>query len=239
MNKIVLSGDFGKFTIMITLEKFFSCIEDGDFEAVNELLEEDPGLANARSLDGMSAVLAAIYHGHPGIAQLIVARGAVLNIFEAAAAGRLDRVRELLDQDPDLIDAIAPDGFQPLGLACFFGHEEVVAFLLERGAAVDSPSHNPMKVMPLHSAVAARSLEITRMLLERGAPVNAVQADNFTPLHAAAQNGDVEIVRLLLAAGADPDLCDAEGNTALDLARAEGHIGVIDLLLKHGAEDQS
>ncbi len=224
---------------MITLEKFFSCIEDGDFEAVNEMLEEDPDLANARSLDGMSAVLAAIYHGHPGIAQLIVARGAVLNIFEAAAAGRLDRVREILDDSPDLIDAIAPDGFQPLGLACFFGHEEVADYLLERGAEVNSPSHNPMKVMPLHSAVAARSLEITRLLLEHGAPVNAAQADNFTPLHAAAQNGDIEIVRLLLAYGADPNLRDAEGKTALDMARAEGHTEVIDLLQEHAASDRA
>jgi ankyrin repeat protein len=224
---------------MITLERFFSCIEDGDFEEVKEMLEEDPSLANARSLDGMSAVLAAMYHGHPGIAQLIIAHGAQLNIFEAAAVGRLDCVREILNESPELIDAIAPDGFQPLGLACFFGHAEVAAHLLERGAAVDSPSHNPMKVTPLHSAVAARSLEITRLLLEHGAPVNAFQADNFTPLHAAAQNGDVEIIRLLLSAGADPNLRDAEGKTALDFARAEDHAEVIELLLQSGKANQT
>lgn len=217
---------------MITLERFFSSIEDGDFEAVKEMLEEDPGLANARSLDGMSAVLAAMYHGHPGIAQLIIAHGAELNIFEAATVGRLDRVREILDESPELVDAIAPDGFQPLGLACFFGHEDLVAYLLERGAAVDSASHNPMKVMPLHSAVAARSLEVTRLLIEHGAPVNAAQADQFTPLHAAAQNGDVEIVRLLLSAGADPNLRDAEGKTALDFAQTENHAEVIELLMQ-------
>ncbi len=224
---------------MITLERFFSCIEDGDFEAIKEMLEEDPGLANSRSLDGMSAVLAAMYHGHPGMAQLIIASGAQLNIFEAAAVGRLDRVREILDQNPGLVDSIAPDGFQPLGLACFFGHEEVAAYLLERGAAVDSASHNPMKVMPLHSAVAARSLEITRLLIEHGAPVNAVQADSFTPLHAAAQNGDIAIVRLLLEAGADPNLRDAEGKTALDYAQAENHAEVIELLRRRGAVGRS
>lgn len=224
---------------MITLERFFSCIEDGDFEAVKEMLEEDPGLANSRSLDGMSPVLAAMYHEHPGIAQLIIASGAELNIFEAAAVGRLDRVHEILDQDPELVDAIAPDGFQPLGLACYFGHEDVAAHLLERGAAVDSASHNPMKVMPLHSAVAARSLEITRLLIEHGAPVNAVQADHITPLHAAAQNGDIAIVRLLLAAGADPNLRDAEGKTALDFAREEDHSEVVELLQQHSAVGRS
>ncbi len=224
---------------MISLDSFFSAIEDGDFEAVKEMLDEDPGLVNARSIDGMSPVLAAMYYEHPGIAQLIVTFGAQLNIFEAAAVGRLDRVREILDESPDLVDDIAPDGFQPLGLACYFNQEEVAAFLIERGAAVDSASHNPMKVMPLHSAVAARSLAITRRLLEHGAPVNAAQADAFTPLHAASQNGDVEIVRLLLDAGADPNLRDAEGKTALDFARAENHTEVIHLLLQQGAADRS
>lgn len=224
---------------MISLERFFSAIEDGDFEAVKEMLDEDPSLAHARSIDGMSPVLAAMYYDHPGIAQLIVTFGAHLNIFEAAAVGRLDRVRDILNESPDLVDEIAPDGFQPLGLACYFDHEDVAAFLIERGAAVDSASHNPMKVMPLHSAVAARSQAITRLLLEHGAPVNALQADNFTPLHAAAQNGDVEIVRLLLDAGADPDLRDSEGKNAHDIARAENHIEVIQLLLLHGAADHS
>lgn len=224
---------------MISLERFFSAIEDGDFEAVKEMLDEDSSLANARSIDGMSPVLAAMYYDHPGIAQLIVTFGAHLNIFEAAAVGRLDRVRDILDESPNLVDEIAPDGFQPLGLACYFDHEDVAAFLIERGAAVDSASHNPMRVMPLHSAVAARSLPITRLLLENGAPVNALQADNFTPLHAAAQNGDVEIVRLLLDAGGDSSLRDAEGKNALDFARAENHNEVIQLLLLHGAADHS
>lgn len=224
---------------MIPLEIFFSHIEDGDFEEVKSLLEEDPDLANARSMDGMSAVLAAMYHDHPGIAQLLLTFGAQLNIFEAAAVGRLDRVRDLVEESPELLNSIAPDGFQPLGLACFFDHEDVAAYLLEQGADVDSASHNTMKVMPLHSAVAARSLPITRLLLEYGAPVNAFQADNFTPLHAAAQNGDIEIVELLLAAGAAPSLRDSEGKTPLDLAAAEEHDRVIQVLRQHGAAGQS
>lgn len=218
---------------MIPLEKFFSHIEDGDFETVKEILEEDPDLANSRSMDGMSAVLAAMYHDHPGIAQLLITFGAQLNIFEAAATGRLDRVRDILEESPEQVNAIAPDGFQPLGLACFFNHQDLAAYLLEQGAAVASASHNTMKVMPLHSAVAARSLAITKLLLEYGAPVNAFQADNFTPLHAAAQHGDIEIVNLLLAAGADPHLTDSEGKTALDFAAAEKNDEVIQILLRH------
>lgn len=225
--------------MMIPLERFFSKIEHGDFEAVKEMLEEDPDLANTRSLDGMTPVLAALYHDHPGVAQLIVTYGAQLSIFEAAAMGGLDRVRDILEESPELMDAIAPDGFQPLGLACYFGHEQVATYLLEKGAAVDSASHNPLKSMPLHSAVAARSLEITKLLLEHDAPVNALQADDFTPLHAAAQNGDVEIVRMLLAAGADPNLRDAEGKRAIDFARIENHSGVIQLLQSDKAANYS
>ncbi len=222
---------------MITLERFFSLIEDGDFEAVKVILEGDPDLANAESMDGMSAVLAAVYHEHPGIAQLLVTAGARLNIFEASALGLLDIIREILGESPELVDDIAPDGFQPLGMACYFGRADVAAYLLEQGAAVDSASHNPMKVMPLHSAVAARSLEITRLLIAHGAPVNAYQADNFTPLHAAAQNGDIEIVKLLIESGADPNLADTEGKTPLEFARTEHFHQVVDLLKRHGATD--
>jgi ankyrin repeat protein len=90
---------------------------------------------------------------------------------------------------------------------------------------VDQPSANGMRVMPLHSAAAARSVAISRLLLERGAPVDARQgeAGGFTPLMEAGLNGQVELIELLLAFGAHPTLRDGEGLTAGDHARARGH----------------
>jgi ankyrin repeat protein len=153
----------------------------------------------------MSDVLKAIYRGDREEAERLAA-GRDLDVFEATALGRTDRLRELLAEDPSLANAWAEDGFQPLGLASFFGHAEAARLLVERGAEVNSASRNAMKVMPLHSAVAARDpqvrYEIAQLLLEAGADPNARQQDDYTPLMAADQHGDERLRELLVAHGA-------------------------------------
>jgi ankyrin repeat protein len=115
-------------------------------------------------------------------------------------------VRELVDADPSLANAWADDGFQPLGLASFFGQPETARVLVERGADVNSASRNQMKVMPLHSAAAAQDpqvrYEIAELLLEAGADPNARQQDDYTPLMAADQHGDARLRELLVRHGA-------------------------------------
>jgi uncharacterized protein len=154
----------------------------------------------------MSELLQAIYRGDTARAEELLAAQPDLDVFEAAAAGRTARLRELLDQDPSLANAWAADGFQPLGLASFFGHAEAARLLVERGAEVNSASRNEMKVMPLHSAAATPNpesrYELAKLLLEQGADPNARQQDEFTPLMAAEQHGDDRVRDLLLEHGA-------------------------------------
>src|SRR5512135_2463545 len=95
---------------------------------VAQRLEVEPALVNARDENGLSAVLTAAYYQEPDIARLLVQRGAVLSVFEACAVGEVSRVRALLEHQPELINAYAPDGFQPLGLAAFFGQVAIVEF---------------------------------------------------------------------------------------------------------------
>ena len=215
---------------METADPFIEAVKDGALATVAQMLERDPALVNARSQSGISAVLMAIYYGEPGIADLLIAKGAPLDIFEATAAGRGERVKELLGHDPTLANAYATDGFQPLGLASFFGHKNIADLLLEHGAEVNSASRNGQHVQPLHSAAASQQLEIVRALLAHGADVNATQEGGFTPLQEAAQNGQVEMVELLLSYGADVNAKNAAGHTALDLALQKGHTRVVDLL---------
>src|ERR671937_3324543 len=136
----------------------------------------------------MSDVLEAIYRGDREEAQRLTS-GRELYVFEASALGRGERLRELLDADPSLANAWADDGFQPLGLASFFGNADAARVLLDYGADVNSASRNQMKVMPLHSAAAAQDpdvrYEISKLLLEAGADPNARQQDEYTPLMAA------------------------------------------------------
>jgi ankyrin repeat protein len=153
----------------------------------------------------MSELLQAIYRGDTARAEELLAAQPELDVFEAAAAGRTERLRELLDQDPSLANAWAVDGFQPLGLASFFGHLDAARLLIERGAEVNSASRNDMRVMPLHSAAATPDpesrYELAKLLLEAGADPNARQQDDFTPLMAAEQHGDERLRGLLLRHG--------------------------------------
>jgi ankyrin repeat protein len=212
--------------------RFWTAVTTGDAATVESLVRADPQLASARR-DGVSAILLATYHHKPDVVACLRHHVVTLDIFEASALGERDRVSALLETDPHLANAVAGDGFGPLGLASFFGHEPVVRQLLEHGAKVDEASSNAMHVMPLHSAAAARSVPIARLLLERGAPVDARQGGGslgFTPLMEAAFNGQAEMVETLLGHGAHPGLRDEESRTAADHARARGHAAVAERL---------
>ena len=154
----------------------------------------------------MSDLLQAVYRGDQARVDELLAGEPELDVFEAAALGRTDRLRALLDADPGLANAWAQDGFQPLGLASFFGRVEAARLLVERGADVNSASRNDFKVAPLHSAVAEKDAdtryELAALLLEHGADPNARQQDDFTPLMAADQQGDTRLRELLVEHGA-------------------------------------
>ena len=198
------------------VEQLLAGVTAGDEKRVRELLEAHPELQAARNDAGVSAVLLALYQGHRNIAALF---HRALDIFEASGLGNIDRVRELADQ----VNSTSPDGFPPLGLACFFGQTEVALFLLECGADVRMASANTMRVQPIHAAAARRAAGLIQALIDKGADPNAKQQLGFTPLHAAAQNGDSASIDVLLSAGADRNLPSDEGKTATDYARQAGH----------------
>ncbi len=215
---------------MTTEHEIFGAIRGGDVARVRALLEETPGLAEARNERGHSPVLIAQYRHQPDIVRLLLAAGPTLDIWDAAAVGRTERVQALLDEDPALLSAYSSDGFFPLGLAAYFGHAETVLVLVERGAPLDQTARNPMRIQPLHAAAAGGYVDIARLLVERGAPVSAPQQGGWTALHAAVRRGDVALAQLLLEHGADPKLQNEEGKSAIGLAAEEGQVEVLKLL---------
>src|SRR5918998_4255905 len=160
----------------------FESIKAGDIDAVRAAVSEDPAAAAARDENGRSAVRAALYIHNQKLADVLLEAKPELDVFDAAAAGDVDRLTELLDGDPELVGAWSEDGYNPLHLAAFFDRGKAVRLLLDRGAQVGAVARNDMKVQPLHSAVAARSMEIVAALLVAGADPNAPPEGDLSPL---------------------------------------------------------
>lgn len=208
----------------------FSAIHANNLPGVQLLITAEPELLRSVSPSGLSPVLFAAYYHRPEILRALIGAGAPLNVFEAAAAGETDRVRALLDEQPDLVNTFSPDGFSPLGLSAFFGHDEVAELLLTRGADVNAVSQNAMQVRPLHSAAAGNHSGLAQALVMAGAEVNAAQHGGFTPLMSAAQNGNAALVGFLLSVGADPSAQTAGGQDAAALATEGGYEEIVILL---------
>lgn len=123
----------------------------------------------------MSRLLQALYRGDRATVEELLAVDPSLDVFEAAAVGRRDRLSELLDEDPARANAFGDDGFHPLGLACFFGNVDAARLLLERGADVNALSRNEhVQTAAIHAAAAAEGkdesvrYELVQLALEHG-----------------------------------------------------------------------
>jgi len=210
--------------------KFFKAIQTGDKEKVEQLLRKTPNLILAKDNQKLSPLMIAVYYHEFDIAEMLLDRMVALSIYEAAATGKMVHVISNLARKPELVNAYSDDGFQPLGLAAYFGHKEVADYLIKAGADLNSRSRNDLEVTPLQSAVAGGHLEVVRLLLEAGANPNVQDRGGYTPLHVAAQNGDAEIVHSLLFGGADMEACSKKKEFPLDLALKSGNKEVADLL---------
>jgi ankyrin repeat protein len=117
----------------------------------------------------------------PELAAYAIERGAVVDVHAAARLGLLDRLRELIEGDPDLVHARGGDGQTPLHFA---SSVEIAAFLLDHGADINARDIDHEST-PAQYMVGDR-LEVARYLVERGCE---------TDLLLASAVGDLERVR--------------------------------------------
>ncbi|XP_049880625.1 protein fem-1 homolog A isoform X2 [Pectinophora gossypiella] len=144
----------------------------------------------------------------------------------AAVAGRLEVLRVLADAGAD-VDAGSDSGSTPVRSACFMTHEDVVRFLVARGADIHRPNHNGGTCL-INSV---QSVRLCTFLLQHGAAVDARDMQLKTALHYAIQEHRVETARLLLEAGADPHLQSRAGDDALRTACLKGAAQIVTLLM--------
>jgi ankyrin repeat protein len=213
---------------------FLDAIKTGDFDRVKAMLSTEPQLVASRSENGESAILTAVYRGHKHIVNLLVARGAEMTIFEAAAAGEVERVERLVANEA-AVNGYSADGWTPLHLAAFFGHARIVELLLAHGAQAAAVSRNSTGNTALHAALAGHHPFVAGLLLGAGSDVNAADAAGWRPLHLAAAHNSLDAMKTLIAQGADVTAANAQGQTPLTLAQEKNLREAAALLRRHGA----
>jgi ankyrin repeat protein len=216
----------------------FAAIQRGDYDGLKALLTSDQSLARATNQAGASALIMAVYVRRPELVGLLIEHGASVDLFAAAALGDHARLTALLGEQSHQIGGYSPDGWTALALAAHFNQVDSARLLLDHGADLQARSRNDNGNTPLHAALAGQSAQTAAMLLERGADVNAADANGWTPLHLAAASGDPDLVRLVLRHRPFVDPENRDGITPIALARSGGHTEVLDLLGPYSTADQ-
>lgn len=173
-----------------------------------------------------AALFAAVAGGDLVAARAALAAGANIDALDgthrtalAAAARRGDvpMATALLDAGAK-IDATDPIGFTPLMEAARDGKAQAVTLLLDRGADVARrAAGNGLELSALHLAAAAGQPDTVRLLVQRGAPIDALDSELATPL-LWATNQQPAIAVLLVELGANPDLAPKEGASPRKIA---------------------
>lgn len=146
----------------------------------------------------------------PGdIFKLLIEQGAYLDIYMAAYTGNLERVRQLLNEDPSLANKLSDyityygGSGSVINNAARGGHIDIVRLLLERGADPNIPEPG---IAPeghaLYSAVSTDNVDMARLLLEHGANPSASVESSANTLAIALSHGNKEMIDLLCSYGA-------------------------------------
>jgi ankyrin repeat protein len=193
----------------------------GNVELVQWLLERR---ANVRKedIDGLTpldyAALTAGSYGSPprhraaehfpAIAKLLIDHGAEITVRAAIALADVERVRQMVAAQPELLRKISGNGGL-LTLAVNHGHYHIVELLLDLGADVDErivleevEEPTPSWGMPLWHVALSGRLDIARLLLDRGADPNANVYASGWPLRNAWLSKHKDVEQLLIERGA-------------------------------------
>jgi ankyrin repeat protein len=117
------------------------------------------------------------------------------------------------------------------------GDIETIRLLLKHYPdCVDTYNTTYFGETPLFNATESKNFEISKLLLENGANVDAANfEDSTTSLMNSCYNNDTRITKLLLEYNANPDLGNKYGDTALHIACRQGYLEIVKLLLEHNA----
>lgn len=241
-------------------------IKEGRFDEYLRRYQFTPEQMNLRHIYGSSVITSAASTRDPAtgkrgrneeVLQALIDAGAEFDIFGAVAWGLSERIEEILDDDPSLLNS--KRGFSSLTNVAFqFDQLETAEFLLERGYSLPIPMGGSDEWIrwavahganvngprndgwPLNHQAGHGRMKGVATLLELGADPNPQDEEGNTPMHRLAKRGTGrEFAMLLLEHGVDLSIKNVKGETPLDLAAKAKQPAMLNLLREHLQEDRS
>lgn len=149
----------------------------------------------------------------------------------AIRSGSVKVANFLLDQRSVKVEVRNRQDESPLMMAALKGQLAIAKRLIARDAEVNKPGWTPLHYAATNADPV--SVEMTRLLLEHHAYIDAASPNRTTPLMMAAHYGNPDVVKLLLEEGADASLRNEKGLSATDFARGANRPTVVDIIASH------
>lgn len=149
------------------------------------------------------------------------------SIFDIARNGTIIELKAAVKKNPDVINTVSKEGYSPLTLSCYSGNNEVAKYLIHNVKNINTKSGYGT---PLMAAVVKNNKDLTALLIDMKADINATDPNGTTALHYAVMFGLEDITKLLVEGKANASLKDNRGNSALDYAKIKGNSNIIQLL---------
>lgn len=234
------------------IQALFAAVQRSDRETIDVLLKAGANI-NKRT-DWWAGGFGVLDDCDPGLVDFLVERGAKLDAHSASRLGLIEKLRELVSADPELVHARGGDGQTPLHFASTI---QVAEFLLENGAEIDAididhestPAQYMLRVDQKRHYPKDRQ-DVARYLVARGCKTDILMASALGDLELVRRHleRDPNCIRMSVTAEWFPKKNPRSGGpiylwtlgggrTAHLVAREFGHEDVFNLLMKHTPED--
>lgn len=161
------------------------------------------------------------------LSSLLSAQEKAKSIYDIARSGTVAEVKELMKQNPDIINQINENGFSPLILACYRGNTEVAKYLIDH---VKDVNYKSRQGTALSGLSVKYNKDLVTYLLNKNADPNIADETGSTPLFWAVKFGNKELAELLLKNKADKSIKDLQGMTPFEYALQTNNKDIINLL---------
>ncbi|UCG30683.1 MAG: ankyrin repeat domain-containing protein [candidate division WOR-3 bacterium] len=197
------------FVMVAGADEIHDASQQGDFDRVKTLVEENAELVNLADETGHTP------------------------LHYAAAGGQVEIARFLISEKAD-VNALNTVNQSVLLYAAYFGNAEIAEELIASGATLND--QDIFGRSPLHYAARQRSMDALMLLIDNNAELDIRDNIGETPLHFAIRWGYDDIAETLIDGGTDLGITKDDGKSYLHMASIKGFSALADLLLNRGMQ---